>query len=137
VALSDTALTTGLPATSPVVGESDDRLPFSSHVSGNVALEKEWTLANGVRSYVGGSVTYVGDRKDVFEPSGLSRFDLPAYVKTDLHGGVRYESWLINVYANNLTDKRGMISTGQIGFSTWVANYIQPRTAGLTVSKTF
>ena len=137
VALSDAALTTGLPATSPVVGESDDRLPFSSHVSGNVALEKEWTLANGVRSYVGGSVTYVGDRKDVFEPSGLSRFDLPAYVKTDLRGGVRYEAWLINVYANNLTDKRGTISTGQIGFSTWVANYIQPRTAGLTVSKTF
>jgi len=137
VAFNDAKLVNDLPKGSPVVGASGDRLPFSTRFSGNLSLQQEWTLSDRLSLYAGASVTYTGYRQDMFEPTGVARFDLPGYAQTDLRTGVNLDDWTINLFLNNLADRRGLLSTGQIGFTTWVANYIQPRTGGVSVSKRF
>jgi iron complex outermembrane recepter protein len=98
-------------------------------------VQQEWSLNDRASVFAGASVTYTDNRQDVFEPAGTLRFDLPGYTQTDLHAGLHLDDWTINVFLNNLTDRRGILSTGQVGFATWVANYIQPRTAGVLVSR--
>jgi len=137
IALNDAHLTTALPASSPVIGDSGNRLPFSSRFSGNLSLQYERRLSAHLAAFGGGSLSYVGDREDVFEPAGTSRFHLPGYAQADLHVGIRADEWTVSLFANNIADRRGLLSTGQIGPETWVANYIQPRTVGLSASKTF
>jgi outer membrane receptor protein involved in Fe transport len=119
-----------------VVGLSGDRLPFISRVSGNLSLDQDFPLGNEVTGFVGGSVSYVGDRNDNFAVlANPTRFDLPSYTQVDLLGGVRYGSWTASLFANNVLDKRGTLSV-----DPRVANsiyYIQPRTLGLSLAKTF
>ena len=90
-----------------------------------------------LKGVVGGALSYVGDRLDAFSSASPQRQDLPAYAKLDLHAGTKYDSWTANLYVNNVTDKRGLISGGignQLPYSFY---FIQPRTVGLSVAKTF
>jgi iron complex outermembrane recepter protein len=135
VAFNDAKLVNDLPPDSSVIGTAGDRLPFSGRFSGNLSVQQEWSLNDRASVFAGASVTYTDNRQDVFEPAGTLRFDLPGYTQTDLHAGLHLDDWTINVFLNNLTDRRGILSTGQVGFATWVANYIQPRTAGVLVSR--
>lgn len=86
--------------------------------------------------FIGGSLSYIGDRKGRFTASG-GRQELPAYARLDLHAGATFEEWTANLFANNLLDRRGLISGGLgTAFPTGFY-YIQPRTVGLSISRTF
>jgi iron complex outermembrane recepter protein len=120
-----------------IYGFDGDRLPNTPRWSGNVSADYNFPLANDLKGFVGGALSYVGDRLDAFSSASPQRTDLPAYAKLDLHAGTNYDSWTANIYVNNVTDKRGLISGGignQLPYSFY---YIQPRTVGLSVSKTF
>ena len=81
-------------------------------------------------------MSYVGDRTGIFQKTALRQI-FPAYVKVDLRAGVRYESWIANFYVTNVGDKRGILNGG-VGYNPpYAFNYIQPRTVGLSLSKTF
>jgi len=141
VAWSDAVLTENFPPNSAVPGFSDDRLPDSSRFSGNFSVRQDFPLGSSVSAFVGGSVSYVGDRLGVFTyapPAVPPRQVLPGYTKADLHGGARYDSWTLNFFVNNVADRRGAL-TGGLGTSPtpYGFNYIQPRTVGLSVVKTF
>ena len=88
-----------------------------------------------------GSLSYVGDRLGEFQalqPAGSPQRQIyPAYAKTDLTGGVRYDTWRINLYANNVADKRGLIGGGIGNFPAFAYQIIQPRTIGVSLSKSF
>ena len=50
---------------------------------------------------------------------------------------MNYETWKTSVFVNNLADKRGLLQGG-LGFCTpSTFQYIEPRTAGLSVTKSF
>jgi iron complex outermembrane recepter protein len=120
-----------------IYGFEGDRLPNTPRWSGNVSLDYKFPLAGDFNGVVGGALSYVGDRLDAFSSVSPQRTDLPAYGKLDLHAGTTYNSWTANLYVNNVTDKRGLISGGignQLPYSFY---YIQPRTVGLSVAKTF
>jgi outer membrane receptor protein involved in Fe transport len=139
VAWNDAKLTAPLPPGGPgtAVGAAGDRLPYASRVSGNLSFDWEFPLASRVKGFVGGEVSYVGDREGVFTQSP-QRQNLAGYAQADLRAGARYESWVINFFVNNAADKRGVLGGG-LG-SPYFPNgftYIRPRTAGLSVSKTF
>jgi iron complex outermembrane receptor protein len=91
--------------------------------------------------FVGASVSYVGLRESGFQSSSATpRFQYPAYTTINMHAGARYESWLFNLFVNNVGDKRGILggNTGYgIGSSGYYAAIIQPRTVGLDISKQF
>jgi outer membrane receptor protein involved in Fe transport len=74
----------------------------------------------------------------VFLAKGLTRQDLPGYTQVDLNIGANWEDgWGLNIYANNLTDRRGVLQGGA-GYSIPTSFfYIRPRTVGLSVTKIF
>jgi len=141
VAWNDAVLTEPFPPGSSVYGVAGDRLPFSPHFSGNFSLDEEFPLGAAVTGFVGGSVSYVGDRVGNFTsppPSVPPRQDYPAYTKIDLRLGARFGSWTVNLYANNVTDQRGIIFGGLGTVPNPAAfTYIQPRTVGLIATYKF
>ena len=141
VAWNDASLTEAFSPTATVYGAEGDRLPFSSRFSGNFSVDQEIPLSGSLSGFVGASVSYVGERVSTFR--GLSagvplpRQTFPAYAKTDARAGLRYEEWTADLFVNNLTDRRGVLqgglgATNPIGFY-----YIQPRTVGLSLARTF
>jgi iron complex outermembrane receptor protein len=139
VAWNDATLRSDLPPNSGAIGSSGDRLPASSRFSANLAIDEEWAVARGTIAFLAGSVSYVGDRKSDFSGSTAQpRLDLPEYVQTDIRGGLRYSSWTATVFLNNALDKRGVLSSLYgVNPGEFAVNYIQPRTVGISVAKTF
>jgi iron complex outermembrane receptor protein len=120
-----------------IFGFSGERLPNTARISGNLSTTYDFPLTTDMKGFVGGALTYVGDRQDAFSSVSVERQDLPAYAKLDLRAGTKYDSWTANLYVNNVTDKRGLISGGVGNAIPYAFYYIQPRTVGLSVTKTF
>jgi iron complex outermembrane receptor protein len=140
VVWDEAVLTQDFPATSTTVGSAGDRLPFSSRWTGNLSVQQERPLGAGVTALVRATGIYVGDRLSLFSSAPTTpRVVLPSYFQLNLLAGVHVKSWEINAYANNLTDKRGIVSrpgssaatSAEIGYLDYV--YIQPRTVGLSL----
>jgi outer membrane receptor protein involved in Fe transport len=141
VAFDDAELTEPFPPASALYGASGDRLPFSSKFSGNLAANDEFPIANNVSGFAGASVAYVGNRVGNFTsppPTVPPRQYYPAYAKTDIHGGIKYDAWTATVYVNNLTDRRGLLYGG-LGTVPNPSSFeiLQPRTAGFNLSRRF
>jgi hypothetical protein len=52
---------------------------------------------------------------------------------------LKYEAWAANLYVNNVMDKRGVLTEGPstaVAGATF-AQYITPRTVGISLSRTF
>lgn len=135
---NDAKLTEDLPPGGPgtPIGGSGERLPSSARFSGGVSADQRVPLTEQVTGFIGGSLSYIGDRKGRFTAAG-GRQELPAYARLDLHAGATFEEWTANLFANNLLDRRGLIAGGLgTAFPTGFY-YIQPRTVGLSISRTF
>jgi iron complex outermembrane recepter protein len=138
VAFNDAVLTQAFPATSPAYGAEGDRLPDGSRFSGNLSVDEDFPLTGALTGYVGAALSYIGDRQGVFTlRSAPERQTLPGYAKTDLHAGLRYGSWTANLYADNVTNRRGVLNGGLGTALPMDFYYIQPRTIGLLLSWTF
>lgn len=142
LALNDAELTDDFPPGS-AMGRAGDRLPFSAKFTSSFSVDQEFALTDSVSSHVGGAVTYVGKRFAEFPsapPPGetATRPELPSYVTFDLRAGARYDSWSIDLFLNNVADKRGLLGGGRSANNAGdTVFYVQPRTAGLTVTKEF
>jgi iron complex outermembrane recepter protein len=133
----DAVLTQGFAKDITLYGAEGARLPYTSRFTGNVSIEQGFPINSNVTGTAGADVAYVGDRLGNFQASASTpRQNLPGYVRTDLHVGARYNTWNLNFYANNVFDKRALIDgpgdTFPVGYI-----YIQPRTIGLNIAKTF
>lgn len=143
VAWNDAEMTEPMPADSSVIAGSGDRLPYSQPFSGNLSIDQTFSLAalsTGATGFSGASASFIGHRAGEFASvfAGSSeRQDLGAYTKLDLHAGVDYGTWRVNLYADNVTDRRGILDGGLDLVPTTAFIYIQPRTMGVSVSKTF
>jgi iron complex outermembrane receptor protein len=132
-------LTEPFPSGIAVEGNPGDRLPYSSRFSGKFSLNQEFALPRNMTGFVGASVSYVGDRLGAFSGAGsivAPRPYLPAYARTDAHVGVKYDTWTLNAYVNNVFDKRGILESGA-DLLPIATLYIEPRTAGLNLTKIF
>jgi iron complex outermembrane recepter protein len=126
----------GSTAAGGAYGVSGERLPNTSRFSGNVSIDDEFPVTSAVVGMVGASMSYVGDSLGIFQPTA-ERQVFPAYARTDLRAGARYESWLINFFVNNLADKRAVVGGGLGYYNPADFQYIQPRTVGVFVDKKF
>jgi hypothetical protein len=97
-------------------------------------------LGPQLAGFAAASVSYVGDRQGEF-PSVYAtpplRQYFPAYAKIDLRAGAKYDSWTVNFFVNNAADKRGVLSGGLNSSPPFAFSYIQPRTVGFFIAKTF
>ena len=134
----DAELTKAFPA-GAAYGVPGDRLTYSSKFSGSFSAEEQFPLTQRLSAFLGASVTYVGDRLGAFSGSVSApapRQDLPAYGQTDLHTGLRGESWTVNLFVSNAFDKRGLLDGGTDLFPPAYL-YTRPRTVGVNFTKTF
>jgi len=138
-------LTQNLPSAAAAYGYGlrGFRLPYSIRWSGGFTVDQEIQLANAWLGFVGGELSYVGLRDGEFAPnSSTPRVQLPGYTTVNLRTGARYKSWVINLYVNNLGDERGIVGAAPnvtaIGVTGgYFGTVIQPRTVGLSVSRSF
>jgi outer membrane receptor protein involved in Fe transport len=118
-----------------LAGAKGDKVPDSVEWSAHLGVDQDFPLPFDAVGYVGGMVSYVGDRRGRYILGAAPRQLYPSYTQIDLNAGLRKESWTVNIFANNLTDKRSVLTIDAILTSRVV--YTQPRTFGLSVSKTF
>jgi iron complex outermembrane recepter protein len=137
--LNDARLTQNLPPVSTAFGYSGERLPYSEPYSGSLSVDQEWPLVRDWVGFVGGRVNYVGAREGEFRLS-LSdpRIHFPAYTEADLRFGVRDESWVVNLFVNNVSNVHGIVGGGgNYAQSAYNIFYVQPRTVGVSLVKSF
>jgi outer membrane receptor protein involved in Fe transport len=117
-------------------GQAGERLPWSSRWSGSLSLDQEFPVLSGLTGFLGASASYVDRRPGAFRQIGLEeRQSYPSYVQADFRAGIRHDSWSVNLFVNNVTDKRGVLAA-MPNFASRVF-YIQPRTIGLNLTKDF
>jgi len=133
---SNAALKQAFPITSSAYGVSGDSLPYSSRFSGNLSLHQDFPVTDLLQVFWGGSVSYVGSREGEFTSSAV-RQALPAFARTDLQAGAKYAAWTCNLFINNLAAKRGVLAGGLGSYPPFAYSYIQPRTVGLSIVRTF
>ena len=136
VTWNEAILTQAFPVATDLVAAPGDWLPYSSRYSGNISLQQAFPLGGDVSGYVAGTASYVGERRGAFTYNDV-RQDLPGYAKTDLKLGVKWNTWEVSVYGNNVMDKRGLLNGGIGSFNPEALFYIQPRTVGATITKEF
>ena len=109
-----------------------------ARVSANLSADQDFIISNDWTGFVGASVSYVGSREGPFTlKAAPQRQIFPAYFKTDLRAGVRYDTWSLNLFVNNLADRRVPLTGGLGTINPGLFYFMQPRTAGLSVAKTF
>jgi outer membrane receptor protein involved in Fe transport len=135
-AWNDAELTEDFPATRTAYGVAGDRLPYSSRFSGNLSVDQDFPLARGLVGFAGASVSYIGEREGIFRSSPQRQL-FPSYAQTDLRFGAKYDAWTVNAFITNVADKRGVLRGGLDSFRPTYFTYIQPRTVGLSLSRTF
>jgi outer membrane receptor protein involved in Fe transport len=134
---TDATLTEDMPPTSTVSGVDGTRLPYSARASGNLSITQEFPMMSRVMGSVGATLGYVGARKGSFVGPTTVRQDYASYTKLDLTGAVKLDTWSAVLYINNATDRRGVLGGGNGTYPPFAFTYLQPRTYGVTVSKSF
>jgi iron complex outermembrane receptor protein len=143
VAWNQAELLAGFPPGSAGYAVPGETLPYTSRISGTFSVDHDMQLTNDVMGFIGGTVSYVGRRFGEFVPSPDvqdMRQVYPQYTDVNLHAGVKISQWKLNAYVDNVMDKRGIIGGGfynQTNFASNWFNYIQPRTVGISVEKSF
>jgi iron complex outermembrane recepter protein len=120
-------------------GES---LPGSSRFSGNLSARQEFPLSSNATGFVEATVAYMGQREGLLLSSNYPaipgpRQEFPAYAKTDLRAGAKYNSWTMNLYVNNVANRLALLSGGGGNFFAFSYYEIPPRSVGVSVSKSF
>ncbi|MDB5782045.1 TonB-dependent receptor [Caballeronia mineralivorans] len=122
---------------------SGDRLPYSPRLSGSLSTDQDFRLSGEWTGFIGGTVSYLGTRLGAFQGNATQlRLVFPSYTTLDLRVGTRSGPWTANLFARNVTDDRGVLSSRtlegvQLPTSIYITNFIQPRTLGLSVARSF
>jgi len=135
-------LTQNLPSTSTAYGQKGERLPYSMRLSGGVSINQDMALSDDWVGFLGAAFNYIGSRPYEFTTGATQpRIEFPSYTQLNLHTGARHASWVINLYVNNVTNKRGIIgilpSYAIVAPGGYYTTVIQPRTLGLGINTTF
>jgi outer membrane receptor protein involved in Fe transport len=135
---NDAVLTEAMPTPEQggVNGPVGARLPFSSRFSASASIDYEFPLAQWT-GVAGATVSHVGDRIGAFISDDSRRQVFPSYTRTDVHAGVKTGPWTLDLYLNNVTDERGVLGGGNGTILPTAFQLIQPRTAGLSIARTF
>jgi iron complex outermembrane receptor protein len=137
VTWDDAVLTKSFPTSTVAQGLPGERLPYGARFSSNLSVDERFPIANGWSGFAGGMLSYMGEREGDFTSATTQRQIFPGYAKLDTRAGIRYGSWTVNVFVNNVANRRGVLGGGIDGFPAYAFIYTTPRTIGLSVSKTF
>lgn len=119
-----------------IAGQKGDRLPGSPKLSGNVALQYDFSIL-GHSAYVRADSFYTGRfYRDLQQTAG---FDAGNYVKIDTRAGLSIRSLLMEVYVRNLTNQDAYTwrtyNAGPTG--SFNGYQMRPRTIGVQIGFAF
>lgn len=127
-----------------VIANNGSQLPYTPKFGGSVSAEQDFPINDKWTGYLGGTVAYVGTRYGDFPgTAGSLRTVFPDYTTLDLRMGARADLWTATLYIRNATNRRGVLSSisadGAFALptSTYLTNFIEPRTIGLSVACSF
>lgn len=109
------------------------RLPLvpSSKGAGWVEYRQPVELFGGTEFVVRTQWSYTGDSLNILDPRGLDdpnpQFKSPSYVIGDLRFGIIANDWQVDLFVNNLTDERGLYTTGTGEFEWAAAQTVEGR----------
>lgn len=140
---NEAVLTKGFPPFGPgfnsgsaAYGVAGNPLPWTSRFSGYLSGEQAFPVSADLTANIGADVSYQGGRLDIFTGTP-QRQHLSPYAKVDAHASLEWTSWRVGVYVNNLTNRYVLTSGGLGNTPPIVFNFIQARTVGVSVSRTF
>ena len=124
--LLDTEITKSLVPTADVVVGSD--LAFAPGLQGNLSARKEWGMSSGNTGHWQAQFVF-SDKSysDIMEPN---RAEQDSYSYANIRAGVSNDSWMAEIYIDNITDERGEISNTFV-FDRQRVAVIRPTTIGL------
>lgn len=138
VSYDEAVLTKDFPPGSQAYGLVGTRLPYSTRWSGYASFLQDFPLPGDLTGFVGGQVSIVGDRLGNFATNATTyRQDYPGYTEVDFRGGAKFNLWTVNLFVNNVSDRRGLLGGGAATYPPIGYQYITPRTVGVNVSKSF
>jgi iron complex outermembrane recepter protein len=141
----DAVLTETLPqlnGADSLIGNSGDRLPWSSRFSSNLFVQDNFHITGNFTGFAGMNWSYVGARYTDFASTGATfpRFQLPSYSLVDLNTGLEYDGhWTLKMYLRNVANERGVVQANNRNgtSSTTFADFTQPRTVGASIGYRF
>jgi|HubBroStandDraft_1064217.scaffolds.fasta_scaffold00397_6 iron complex outermembrane receptor protein len=141
-AYDDAYLTKATPAV--VGGSAGDALPFTPKYSFAVDPDYSWNVSDAMQAFVGGTVRYLstqsGDFDAAYRAANGHQPELPAYAVLDVHSGLNFSRYSVELYAKNLNNADGKTSTilpGLYPNGAFATGVIQPRTIGMSVGVAF
>jgi iron complex outermembrane receptor protein len=141
---TDAVLTQSLPnGNNTLKGTDGDRLPFTPKWASSISAQKDFHYDDKTTIFVGASWAYVGQRLVNFDTNAATatrpRYSIPSFTTVDLRAGVSYDrTYDVTLFVRNLFDKDGIITSGnRNGTNTPTARFVQPRTAGVTIARSF
>lgn len=142
LAYTDAKLSEDVP-NATIYGKKGDRLPYSARWQATLAVDQIVPISKDIEGSLGFTVAYLGDRIGEFNSRVTQpRLPLPGFTTVDLRAGVQLKGGVrVQLFAKNVTDKRGYVSGVPRDSIAKTAPYqlglISPRTIGISVAKTF
>jgi iron complex outermembrane recepter protein len=133
VAYTDAKLDDPVPDLGATTGE---HLPNVPRFSSTVATDYRFPVFSQ-KGDVGAAWNYMGSRNAGFEGSAdLAYVPLHSYTTVDVHSGVDFGRYNVNLYAKNLLNKWAMVSV-DTSDTLYRAAILRPRTIGLMFTASF
>jgi iron complex outermembrane receptor protein len=120
----------------PTLGVTGDTIPNVPKYEASFGLKYRRPIANGWDGMVATDVTY-RDGEDSYFSSNSFNVPLAPYTLVGLRMGVIEGPWSVTAFARNLTNKRAQISAINSTQDPDALLTVQPRTIGVTLTRTF
>jgi outer membrane receptor protein involved in Fe transport len=120
----------------PTLGLTGDAIPNVPKVLLDLGLNYRRPIANGWDGTAAADVTYRDAEDSYFSSNGFN-IPLAPYTLLGLRAGVIKGPWTATAFVRNVTDKRAQISAINSTQDPDALLTVQPRTIGLTVTRTF
>jgi iron complex outermembrane receptor protein len=112
-------------------------LPFTPKVSVVGDVQYEWRVHEGLKAFVGSSLTYRSSDNTSFRTPALTAPDyrLPSSAVLDLRAGIaaKDDKWSVSAFARNVTDRYYWNFVYQV-IDTITRDAAMPLTYGVTIS---
>ena len=128
----DTEITNVITPTGDVTQGAE--LAFAPTFQGNFRARYEWPVGNDYTAHFMPQIMYSGSsRSDIID---LNAAKVDAYMSMNVSAGVRGEHWSMEIYAENVTDTYGTISTTALN-GPFRDTVLRPRTIGVRLGLTY